>query len=52
MTGDLTDAKDESFLGSGQYHNEWYKYNTTVDYCLKYLEGKVKWLDVRGNHGE
>ena len=52
VIGDLTDAKDESFLGSSQYLNEWLEYNQTVEYCMARYGSSLKWLDVRGNHGK
>eukprot|EP00111_Clytia_hemisphaerica_P017642 TCONS_00052182-protein len=49
ITGDLTDAKDQTMQGSEQYIKEWRTYNQLVKHCTKNIP-KAKWLDVRGNH--
>lgn len=48
--GDLTDAKDETLIGSSQYIEEWKEYAAIITYCQQGLH--AKWLDVRGNHGK
>lgn len=47
-TGDLTDAKDMYRLGSKQYKEEWEEYYNVLKETK--VEGKTKWLDLRGNH--
>ena len=49
LSGDLTDAKDMHRLGSKQYKEEWEEYYNVLKETK--VEGKTKWLDLRGNHG-
>lgn len=49
--GDLTDAKYKNQRGSTQFIEEWKRYKEEITLCQKY-NNDVKWLDVRGNHGE
>lgn len=49
--GDLTDAKYKNERGSTQFIEEWKRYEEVITLCQKY-NNNVKWLDVRGNHGE
>lgn len=49
--GDLTDAKYKNQRGSTQFIEEWKRYEEVITLCQKY-NNNVKWLDVRGNHGE
>ena len=49
LSGDLTDAKDMYRLGSKQYKEEWEEYYNVLKETK--VEGKTKWLDLRGNHG-
>lgn len=45
----MTDAKDINRLGSKQYKEEWEEYYNVLKETN--VEGKTKWLDLRGNHG-
>lgn len=51
FSGDLTDAKYKNERGSTQFIEEWKRYEEVITLCQKY-NNNVKWLDVRGNHGE
>ncbi|KJE97721.1 hypothetical protein CAOG_09129 [Capsaspora owczarzaki ATCC 30864] len=48
VTGDLTDAKDQYLIDSGQHQEEWQDYAAALD--RSGVLDKVKWLDIRGNH--
>lgn len=49
VTGDITDAKSESGLTSGQLEEEWKWYQDRIK--LKGIPGKDNyWFDLRGNH--
>ena len=48
VTGDLTDAKDATLLGSKQYKDEWQSYAALTTGCQNILD--VPFLDIRGNH--
>lgn len=48
LTGDLTDAKDITKIGSFQYEEEWVTYSSLIKKCREMYP--AKWLDIRGNH--
>ncbi len=48
VTGDITDAKEANFHGSGQIVDEWSAYHQLVQDCR--ILSTTKWLDLRGNH--
>ena len=47
--GDLTDAKENDYMGSRQYLQEWNHYRHIL--LRAGLRNQTFWLDVRGNHG-
>lgn len=48
-SGDLTDSRSKSPLGSGQFEQEWIWYQEVLQSTN--VTNKTAWLDIRGNHG-
>lgn len=49
-SGDLTDSRTLSPLGSDQIEQEWIWYHQVLNSTR--IRDKTIWLDIRGNHGE
>jgi len=47
-SGDLTDSRSKSPLGSGQFEQEWIWYHDVLESTN--VTKKTVWLDLRGNH--
>lgn len=48
-SGDLTDARDNDFIGARQYVREWQIYNDLL--ARSNVRNKTIWMDIKGNHG-